>query len=140
MIRTDELIQEIRAGGHRITDTRRSLVELFYEHQKPHTPDEVRRFLSQRGINVNKTTIYRELDFLEQEGVISPVYFGDRSVRYELTHRRHHHHVVCISCGRVVDVALSHGLDKVQQQIERQTEFTITNHALEFFGLCNKCQ
>ena len=139
MVKVDQIIQNIRAAGHRMTPVRRSLLGLLKEHEKPHTSDEIRLFLERKGVQVNKTTVYRELDFLQKEKVISPVHFRDRAVRYELN-RKHHHHVICESCGLVMDVEISHDLDKVQKQIERQTKFIIKNHALEFFGFCKKCQ
>jgi Fur family ferric uptake transcriptional regulator len=75
--------------------------------------------------------------------------FGDGRARYELAEgpkgAHHHHHLVCTSCNKVIDYT-----DFIDEEVEllRETEkgleakynFKITNHLIQFYGLCDKCK
>ena len=51
-----------------------------------------------------------------------------------------HHHLVCLRCGRIEDVAHC-GVEAMQSAILRGSKhFTeIRQHALEFYGICKAC-
>lgn len=84
-------------------------------------------------IDVNKTTIYRELDFLIDAGIIDSVDFGDGIKRYELKNEdTHHHHLVCLNCKNISDIA-------VKEDFEIPNNFKLVKHNLEFFGYCSDC-
>lgn len=134
------LIRTLQSDGHRITKARSALLELFASHHSPLSALELQHLLAQQKIVVNKTTIYRELDFLIQHNIIHTVAFGDDTARYELQSRDHHHHIQCTSCGDVVDLPLQNELAEIERHIVKSTHFVIEKHALEFFGVCPKCQ
>ncbi|HMR01620.1 MAG TPA: transcriptional repressor, partial [Candidatus Gracilibacteria bacterium] len=87
----------------------------------------------------NKTTIYREVYFLLEQNILVEIDFGDRKKRYESASSEHHHHIICLKCSKVQDIQLESDLSEDQKKIEQETNFKITNHSLEFFGLCNTC-
>lgn len=89
---------------------------------------------------VHKTTVYRELGFLESEGLIKKIEFGDGIRRYERSEMEHHHHLICVGCKKVSDIHLEKDLEVQERSIARKTGFKILNHSLEFFGLCAKCK
>ena len=89
----------------------------------------------------NKTTVYRQLALLEEQGLIHTVRLSDRSVRYELLNEKnHHHHLVCVKCNDVREITFKGHLDKQEKKIEKNKGFKILRHSLEFFGLCFNCQ
>ena len=93
-------------------------------------------------ISANKTTIYRELESLMQQGIISELDFGEGKKRYELT-KDHHHHLICEKCNAIEHVdldELENTLQTTQSKIGKQRNFHITHHSLELFGLCKGCQ
>ncbi len=57
----------------------------------------------------------------------------------------HHHHLVCTGCGRIVnyrdfideEVAL---LKKTEEGLSKKYNFAITNHLIQFYGLCEGCR
>lgn len=95
--------------------------------------------LAQHVPGVHAATVYRALKHLVQSGVAHEVRLG-RAVRYESAHAPHHHHVVCTSCGTFEDVHYEpRNLDK--ETLRHTRSFAaITHHALNFYGICNKCQ
>lgn len=133
------LLQDLQKKGYRLTNIRIAMTELLLQSKAPLSAQEVGILLQQRDTVANKTTIYRELTFLKEQGIVEEIQFGDGKVRYEVA-RHHHHHLVCIRCGKATDVVLDHDFSGQQRRIEKKSGFKILNHSLEFFGLCGDCQ
>ncbi|MCK5583723.1 MAG: transcriptional repressor, partial [Elusimicrobiales bacterium] len=98
--------------------------------------------------NIGLTTVYRTLEVLAQMRLISKFDFGDGRARYELTKnskKEHHHHLVCTNCNRIIDytdfideeVEL---LNKTEKALSKKFNFEISNHLIQFYGLCEKCK
>lgn len=119
----------------RQTTAHKQILKLLQQHPGPVSVEELLKH-----IPVNKTTIYRQLDALRLAGLVSDVRFTDRKIRYELTSRGHHHHLVCTTCNSVSDVTLTEDLEGLASQTAAKKRFLITSHYLEFFGLCQNCQ
>ncbi|MCW1930069.1 MAG: transcriptional repressor [Candidatus Kerfeldbacteria bacterium] len=134
------LIEVLQKNGHRVTKARSALLSILDKKHSPLSAMELQKLLERKGIIVNKTTIYREIDFLIAQNIIHSVALGDEATRYELSSRDHHHHIQCTSCGNVVDLPLNNELKEIEKQITRGTGYMIEKHALEFFGLCKNCQ
>jgi len=98
---------------------------------------------------IGLTSVYRTLDVLTSKGLVYKFDFGDGRARYELSEGsrgpRHHHHMVCTVCGCVIDytdfideeLAL---LEKAEKGLSRKYDFEITNHLIQFYGLCSRCR
>ena len=143
MTRTEGILDLLRERGHRQTPARIALIEAFSQEEKPLSAPELLACLVQRGVFVNKTTLYRELSFLQAQGIVTDVRFDERLARYELADAHgegHHHHVVCTTCDRVEDVHLPGDLRMEERALEQQTRFVIDRHVLEFFGTCVDCR
>lgn len=82
---------------------------------------------------VNKTTVYRALDKLMEEGQICRLSLGENTPVYELRHH-HHDHVVCQNCGKVAMVECA------TEYLPEVPGFTIDHHQATFFGICQDCQ
>lgn len=132
--------EKFSSDGGRLTPIRAALLTLLEKRREPQTPQELVRALSRRGRSVNKTTVYRQLEALQKQGIIREVRFADRSSRYELADDDHHHHLVCVVCGRIEDVELPTDLAAQEKIILKKSGFKVLEHSLEFFGRCRKCQ
>ena len=119
----------------RQTKTHKQILSLL---SKSPTPLSVADLLSH--LTVNKTTIYRQLESLVKSKLVQEVRFSDRKIRYELTSLPHHHHLICTVCDSVQDILFSENIESLAQLSASDKQFSITNHYLEFFGLCAKCQ
>ncbi|MEI9966601.1 MAG: Fur family transcriptional regulator [Candidatus Moraniibacteriota bacterium] len=129
-----------RDSGLRFTAVRRELVRLFSVSSKPLSVSDLLERLGRRGVQPNKTTVYRELETLQKLGVIQPVSLGERAVFYERLAQEHHHHLVCLGCERVEDVHLDEqAIRREERRLGRQG-FLVSRHALEFFGWCIQCR
>lgn len=135
-----DVLSQLRAEGFRVTAAREALVELFMSDMTPYSVPEIIEALERKGISVNKTTVYRELDFLTERGIIKEVRLDTDRAYYEFGLGSHHHHVKCIQCKDIVDVELQLQVEAEQKRIGKQHGFTILDHSIEFFGICSSCQ
>ena len=134
------IAEKLKAGGERMTPLRSALLDILQKSHEPKTPQELLASLTKRGLSANKTTVYRQLDTLTRYNVVSAVNFADRITRYEMVNENeHHHHLVCIKCGRIEDVSFKTDLDGKEKWIWKKHNFKVLQHSLEFFGVCKKC-
>lgn len=91
-----------------------------------------------KKLKVNKTTVYRQLEKLIKENIVTEVELGEGKKRYELKSLGHHHHLVCDDCGKLEDVSFNE--DILLKEVNKKSKFLIKSHNLEFFGLCVECR
>ncbi len=97
---------------------------------------------------IGLTTVYRTLDLLVRMGLINKLDIGDGQSRYESTSgkkKEHHHHLICTDCGKIIDYSdfMEEELDlvrKTEKNLAKKYNFTVKDHNIEFYGLCEKCQ
>ncbi len=137
----DEIINNLKKSGQRITKIRTLIIGLFIGSNLPLSAREILNVLEKMQKGVNKTTVYRELEFLVNQDIVKDLDFGDGKKRYELQdNSKHHHHIICINCKRVEDVDLELDLHDEEEKITKSKNFKVLNHSLEFFGLCANCR
>lgn len=141
MENVEKIIGEMRRWRLRLTKTRLVLAEVFCRKHTPLSAPQILAELAKKSVEVNKTTVYRELERLERLGIVRGIRLEDRCRYYELASRAHHHHLVCVQCEKVEDVDVSEKeLLHEERRVARQKDFAVFRHSLEFFGLCRTCQ
>ncbi|HZN15787.1 MAG TPA: Fur family transcriptional regulator [Acidimicrobiales bacterium] len=126
----------------RYTSGRRELVDVLADAGRPLVVAEI----VERRRGLAQSSAYRNLGVLEQAGVVRRVPGADEFVRYELDEEltEHHHHLVCLNCGKVTDYTMSDQLErsvkKAIDAITSDTGFAPTAHQLDLFGLCADCK
>lgn len=140
-MRTDSYITKLRTAGERITPIRIALIKILASSKIPQTPQELLTELNKKDFDANKTTVYRQLETLQNFGIVREVHFTDRTGRFELADENdHHHHLVCVQCQRIEDISFPTDLDKQEKTIWRKNKFKVLHHSLEFFGTCRVCR
>ncbi|MBU0477059.1 transcriptional repressor [bacterium] len=138
-----------RGCGYRVTVPREAILDMLSKSDKHLSAEDIYMKVHTRYPAIGLTTIYRTLDILANMGLIFKFDFGDGRARYELVEgpkgKMHHHHLICTSCNRIIDYT-----DFIDDEVEllKRTEkgllkkynFKITNHLIQFYGLCEKCQ
>jgi Fe2+ or Zn2+ uptake regulation protein len=132
------VLEKLQTQGFRLTTARRGLVEILFADDSLRTVAELMTLLKKKRIAADKTTVYREIGFLMERGIVRDVEFGDGQKRYERADD-HHHHVVCAKCDLVEDIPADAELERLEKRVSERTGFTILKHSFEFFGLCRKC-
>ncbi len=140
MHNSKQLINELRVKSHRITKIREAILNLLAKAKEPLSSVDIQALLENNRIPANKTTVYRELYFLQSQEMIRELKFSDAAKYYEIMPEDHHHHVVCVKCDKVEHVVLEKDLDLQEKAIAKNKKFKILNHTLEFYGICRSCQ
>lgn len=126
----------LTAASLRITAPRQAIFTTLREAQNPLSHVEI----AQANPGVDKTSVYRTIDLFMSIGVVVGVAYGWKQ-RYELAapFRPHHHHVHCLTCGKVTEIT-SEKLEKVIHTIVDDQSFYITGHTFEITGVCANCR
>lgn len=132
--------EHLKKAGLKITLPRRKILEIMENSKKHHlSAEDIYRSLLGSGEEIGLATVYRVLTQFEEAGLIIRHHFeGDQSV-FELDHGEHHDHLVCVECGRVEEF-VDDVIESRQEFIAKQAGFSITDHHLNIYGLCAKCQ
>ena len=131
----DLIIQRLELRGHRITRSRRRVLEALVETPAHFTVEDV----LQRARGVGRATVFRTMKLLQDLNVVCRVLMEDGSLHYRLSTRGHHHHLVCRSCGRVEDFSTC-DVSGLVNQLAQTTSYEIEGHWLEVYGRCASCR
>jgi Fe2+ or Zn2+ uptake regulation protein len=135
-----QIFDELKMRGRRLTKARKSLIALFIENHSPLSIPDLLLNLTKKSIIIDKSTVYREIEFLKKEKIIAEIDIGDGLKRYEINSNTHHHHIVCLSCNKVECTTLEDCMKDEEKLVEAQSRFKITEHSVHFYGFCPKCQ
>lgn len=102
------------------------------------TSQEIHDRMRADGAQVGLATVYRTLQSMASAGELDVVRTPDGQLSYRTCSPGHHHHLICRSCGRTVEVSLP-GVEDITRKIATEHGFTEIDHELEFFGLCATC-
>jgi len=91
------------------------------------------------GFVVNLSTVYRTLDLMESKSVVNKIVMMDGKARYELTVDGHRHHLVCTNCHKSVPIDFC-PLENMEKDIGMRSDFDITGHKIEIYGICPNCK
>ncbi|MFH1258591.1 MAG: transcriptional repressor [Elusimicrobiota bacterium] len=140
---------KFKGCGYKVTIGRQAILDILHQANKHLSAEDIYLKVHEIYPVVGLTTVYRTLEMLEKMGMIFKFDFGDGRARYELAEgekgENHHHHLVCTKCNQVVDytdfidqeVKL---LKETERELSKKYNFNITNHLIQFYGLCEKCR
>lgn len=88
--------------------------------------------------NVSLGTIYRNLRILVESGEALELCYGSAASRFD-GNPQNHYHFVCEKCENVYDLKVPVN-DEVARRLSDVTGHLITDHRLEFYGICKDCK
>lgn len=137
-----QLIEErLRRSGLRYTGGRRAIVDLLIEAEQPVSISDIAAALPA----LPRSSAYRHLVDLQRASVVQRVDARDEFVRFELAEdlTGHHHHLVCITCGSVVDIpsdaAFERRVAAHLDGVAAAQGFVTHGHRVDAFGACAAC-
>lgn len=121
----------------RMTESRKAILSALECTRSHPTADEVYEIVREELPRVSLATVYRNLDLLAREGLVTVLSEAGEQRRYDVAGPRHHH-VRCEVCGRLDDVALEDP-DAVEEMLRDASGYEIHGYSLCFVGTCSRC-
>ncbi|PAB61408.1 transcriptional repressor [Anaeromicrobium sediminis] len=132
----------LKEKGYKLTPQRRATLDTIIENKGKHlSTEEIYDIVKEKCPEIGLATVYRTLQLLDELDIISKINLDDGCSRYELNDdddNHQHHHLICTKCGAIIEVGVDL-LDELESEIERNYNFTISDHKVKFFGHCSKC-
>jgi Fur family peroxide stress response transcriptional regulator len=98
--------------------------------------DDVYRAVVAKHPSISRATVYNTLDMLERRGDLHALTIDPDKKRFDPSAAAHHH-LLCMQCGRIVDV---HQSFKIPLQGPQRAGFTVLDNHIEFRGVCPACK
>jgi len=132
--------QDLKRAGLKATLPRLRILHILETGDRRHfSAEDVYKALLDAEEDVGLATVYRVLTQFEGAGLVTRHHFeGGHSV-FELNQGTHHDHLVCVRCGRIEEF-VDNVIEDRQVDIAHRHGFSITDHALYLYGVCQKCQ
>jgi Fur family ferric uptake transcriptional regulator len=107
--------------------------------EHPYSPQELYQCLLKKQRKIGLTSIYRSLDLFESLGMVFKIVNGS-TVKYKLCELEdHHHHIVCKTCGNVVELNFC-DISDWSKKVTESTGYQVIDHQLNFYGYCKECR
>jgi Fur family peroxide stress response transcriptional regulator len=135
------MIKELRRAGMRLTPQRLAIVKTFAHDVSHPTAQELFERLQPDFPSMSFATVYKTLDALARTGLCSTVRLGN-AARFD-PNTAPHHHVVCESCGVVLDVparSLEPGRAAKKRLARLAPGFSIRSVERVYRGTCTACK
>ncbi|MFX0185371.1 MAG: Fur family transcriptional regulator [Candidatus Hodarchaeota archaeon] len=120
------------------TNQRVAILDFLKDNYNHPTVEEIFETVKQKLPRITKATVYKNLKVLVANGLIKEVNIKGVS-KFEAT-MEPHHHIICTSCGKILDFKSKELIDYALKMIKNQTEIIIDSTETTFFGRCKICE
>jgi Fur family ferric uptake transcriptional regulator len=131
--------EHLRQQRLKSTAQRDTIAKVFLDTQRHISVEELYFEVKRRNPRIGYATVYRTIKLLTECGLAVERHFRDGEARYESAQKRHHDHLICESCGRIVEFEEAR-IESLQEEIAKRLGFRFTGHKMELYGVCRECQ
>jgi Fur family transcriptional regulator, ferric uptake regulator len=126
----------LRAGRLKATPKRLAMLEVFAHNSKPMSIAGLSKKISDQA---DIATLYRNVESMAKLNLLNRLRLGDKKDYYEYAQKLHHHHLVCLNCGKLSDVDICKAPQISGRTLSEAGFAKLNSHQLEFFGICKQC-
>jgi Fur family ferric uptake transcriptional regulator len=120
------------------TKQRRLIIEYFIGLNTHVGAELLHATVRQAGYKIGLATIYRTLNLLREAGLVEQHNFSDGRSVFEIDHPgTHHDHLVCLTCGAVIEFE-NDAIEQMQNDIAAKYGFDLRSHRHDLYGDCVK--
>lgn len=121
----------------KVTKQRKLILETIENQANPTSAEEIYKLL--KNCDMDISTIYRNLNILEEKNVLLKTTNIDGINYYQLNTSDHKHFITCNICHKKYTIE-NCPIHDLEEKIEKETGFIIKAHNFEFSGICPECQ
>jgi Fe2+ or Zn2+ uptake regulation protein len=129
--------ERLRAAGLKVTKGRVAALAVLEEHSHS-TAEQLHGRLTDDGVPMTLQAVYLSLQVLTDHGLLRRIEPAGSASRYELRVGDNHHHLVCTSCARVVDVDCADESAPCLRPADTHG-FSVAEAEITFWGVCPAC-
>jgi len=133
--------EKLQQNSYRLTNQRAAILEVMFDNKGKHlSAEEVLYYAKRKLPNIGIATVYRTLEKLAGMEILYKTMFEEGKYRYEISDDKEHqhHHIICLSCGRIAEIE-EDLLCNLEEQLENRG-FEVLDHELKFYGYCPECK
>ena len=131
--------RRLKLAGKRITNQRKLVLAILAEADGHLDAYDIYERGLKRDTRLSLSTVYRTLNILKKADLVRELHLDDEHHHYELDDQDEHSHLVCLECGRVIEVDSS-AFAEVAKATGEAHGFEIASAQVELTGLCADCQ
>ena len=135
----ERLRTSIKKNGLKNSKQREEIISVLYKSGTHLSPEEITNVIKTKDKNASISSVYRILSFLEKEHFITALEADKSGRRYEIAAKEHHDHIICLTCGDIVEFVDS-DIERLQVEIAKQFGAHLVSHDMRLFVKCSKCQ
>lgn len=133
-----DLASALRSKGMRVTPQRLAVLEAVARGGKHPCAEEVYRRVREAVPNISLATVYKALNDLRGVGELKAVAVSGK-IRYDVTGRAPHHHMICEACREVTDVEADE-IRLADLPKPSGKNFRVLETEVIYRGICRKCE
>lgn len=130
-----ELLPFLKEHGLRITPQRTLILQTILSLKGHPTVEDIHRKIP----HISIATIYNNINLFVSLRILKELPYGNGLSKYELANQPNHYHILCESCGEIIDFNYP-TLSQIEHVACKLTQFKIHSHQMEVYGLCQSCQ
>jgi Fur family peroxide stress response transcriptional regulator len=134
----DRLLAAHRGSGLPVTTQRRAVFEAILERTDHPTAEQLYRAVRVQLPQISRMTVHRILGNFVTLGLVTRTCHPGSAARFD-PELGQHHHLVCMDCGRIIDVVDTR-LNRLPWPDISPREFQIEDYHIHFRGRCGRCQ
>lgn len=123
--------------GLKMTEQRRVISRVLSDATDHPDVEQVYRRAVEIDPHISIATVYRTMRLFEEAQVIERLDFGDGRARFEENRDTHHHHLIDLHTGEVIEFQ-SPDLELLKERIAKQLGYDLIGHRLELYGVPGK--
>ncbi|MBN2109916.1 MAG: transcriptional repressor [Methanosarcinaceae archaeon] len=120
------------------TNQRIEILEFLKGFDGHPSVDDVYEGVRKKLTRISKATVYNNLKFLAEKGLIKEVNVKGVS-RFE-SNLEPHHHAICIECGEIIDFQSEELREYAMKIAGKIDNFKVESTDTNFYGICKKCK
>ena len=124
--------------GRSVTSQRKLLLSLIKKAGGHISAKELYRRASRRNESISLATVYRNLQLFKKLGLVEERRLGQVYYRYEMKDSAEHQHLVCRSCGKVIEFE-SPLIRRLVEALKHEHGFNLVKVELYMEGYCQEC-
>ncbi len=139
MSESDRVIAGLKQNGYRITQARRTILDVILAAETSLSPQEIFERARDHYRRLGLVSVYRTLDLFMDLGLVERVHRESDCHGYIRTSHGHRHQLICQDCGRIEEFT-GCKLEAQLPALTLETGYVVERHSVTVEGHCPDCQ